>query len=302
MFDKKKLEAFLDSLEAETHFPSKVPRRGAYASVADPAIEQKMDKYDIFKQAGYQNFGTAEFPIWGRIDNLNGITLQGLQDAYGAASFPTYAGINRGYYMYGTFPLTPPMPRPMAYSPWDDNQAPPPPREPPHDKLKAKIARMGTVAPVKIENPKPAPPVPAHSPDYVGTLTAWRGWSVCAGQLEALGCDYDWVPKTANRARCQHENHTAPQMECGCGFWSFKTLELLTEALKGYVDTVTVIGTVEIWGRVIECENGFRSEYAYPKELWALAEDMEHLSWTYGVPVRKYVQPCTALVLVKKTK
>jgi hypothetical protein len=54
-----------------------------------------------------------------------------------------------------------------------------------------------------------------------------------------------------------------------------------------YVDSVDVVGTVEIWGRVIECRNGFRSEYAYPKELWLLRDGLEHLSWTYGVPVRK---------------
>ena len=65
-----------------------------------------------------------------------------------------------------------------------------------------------------------------------------------------------------------------------------------------------VVGTVEIWGRVIECENGFRSEFAYPKELWLLSEDddLSKLSWTYGVPVRKYVPPCTALVPDRKTK
>jgi len=30
----------------------------------------------------------------------------------------------------------------------------------------------------------------------------------------------------------------------------------------------------------------YRSEFAYPKELWLLKPGLEFLSWTYGVPVR----------------
>jgi hypothetical protein len=57
--------------------------------------------------------------------------------------------------------------------------------------------------------------------------------------------------------------------------------------MEHYATSVDVIGEVEIWGRVIECENGWRSEYAYPKELWLLGEGLESLSWKYGVPVRR---------------
>jgi hypothetical protein len=299
----KKLEAFLDSLEVETHFPSKVPRRGVYASVANPAIEQKMDKYDIFKQDEYQNIGTKEFPLWARKTEFQfGFSgFKDMPDVPGSA-WPSYAGINRAsYYMYGTWPMTPP----RAYSPWwdDSPKEPPLPVETPHQKLQKKIASLQSVAPAKIENPNPAPPIPARSPDYVGTITAWRGWGVDAGKLVALGCDHVWEPKEKERAKCREDNtHPAPKLDCSCGFWSFRTLDLLTQALSGYLEEVVVVGTVEIWGRVIECENGFRSEYAYPKELWTLDEGMEHLSWTYGVPVRKYVQPCTALVPYRKMK
>jgi hypothetical protein len=314
MFDLRKLEALLDALEKEKQYPevhpvlSKAwPRRGVYAPVANPALEQKMDKYDIFKQPDYQNVGTMEFPIWAKTD-LGSITMEGLQDAFAELVWPTYGGINRSNAPtpFWATPMRIPLQYvPMAYSPYDETPTPPPPPiETRHQKLQKKIVRLQSAPAVKIANPKPPEPTPARSPDYVHTLTAWRGWAVCAGQLESLGTDFDWVPKRAQNAHCQHENHVAPAMNCGCGFWSFKSLELLTEALKGYMDTVMVIGTVEIWGRVIECENGFRSEFAYPKELWLLDEDndLSQLSWKYGVPVRKYVPPCTALVPYKKTK
>ena len=55
MFDMKKLEAYLDSLEVNTHLPKPIlkppPRRGPFEN---PAIALKMDKYDIFKQDDYE--------------------------------------------------------------------------------------------------------------------------------------------------------------------------------------------------------------------------------------------------------
>jgi hypothetical protein len=161
----------------------------------------------------------------------------------------------------------------------------PKPAPSPYDSLKHKIRQLKVATPAKIADP--TPPAPAKCPDYVGTLTGWRGWEVSGGLLEALGTDFTWEPRRAMRARCKREEHIAPSKKCACGFWSFKTSELLTKALVTYADHVSVIGTVEIWGRVIECKNGFRSEYSYPKELWLLEDGLESLSWRYGVPVRK---------------
>jgi hypothetical protein len=147
------------------------------------------------------------------------------------------------------------------------------------------LAKLAAVPATKITDP--APPVPAKSPDYIGTLTGWRGWEVTDGLLEALGTDFTWEPRQAARARCRHGGHSAPDRNCACGFWSFKTSDLLAKALITYAEKVNVLGQVELWGKVIECENGWRSEFAYPKELWLLEEGLDSLSWTYGVPVRR---------------
>lgn len=134
----------------------------------------------------------------------------------------------------------------------------------------------------------PAAKLLRPGPDYVQTLTGWRGWKVKDEKLHALGTNTIWTPKKAARAKCNASgSHRAPQKACKCGYWSFKSMDLITAALADYVDSVDVVGTVEIWGRVIECENGYRAEYAYPKELWLLKPELESLSWTYGVPVRE---------------
>jgi hypothetical protein len=260
MFDQRKLEAFLDTLEVEQKI------------IAPPrsALDVKMDKYDLFKQDDYENVGMPEMPLYALRQPFS------IQNIW-TAVYPTYGGI----YPSGA------MMKSLAFHRiWDDTELPAPVKDP-HEILKDKIGQLHGVVPAKVANPNPAPPAPEKSPDYVHTLTAWRGWNVTYGMLTALGSPHTWKPKGVDKARCLINYHPAPEKNCSCGFWSFRNFKDLIEAMKPYADKVQVIGTVEIWGRVIECMNGFRSEYSYPKELWLLNEGLESLSWTYGVPVRK---------------
>lgn len=150
--------------------------------------------------------------------------------------------------------------------------------------LSESIASLRTAEPVRLNKPMP---------DYMATLTGWRGWRIQNERLKALGKEGIWEPCKAEAAVCTKEagKHPAPSRECTCGYWSFKSMETLEKALTSYPSSVVVIGSVEIWGRVIECENGYRSEFAYPKELWLLKPGMEYLSWTYKVPVRTLPHP-----------
>jgi len=284
MIDLKKLEALLDSIESEQHYldaPNNIvlskqwPRRGVYAPVADPALEQKMDKYDIFRQGDYKNVSsTPEFPIWGKpvADNSASYIFGGQRRSSPAGNTAPLSGFSG----WSTMPL----------SGVDTDGLT---KEFPYEKLKKKVKNLIDVKPEKLTNPNPAPPQLPRAPDYVGTLIGWRGWDVnddCG--LVSLGSTNLWEPKRITRARCnRHYSHAAPHRDCACGFWSFKDQRQMTNVLRDYVGDVKVIGTVEIWGRVIECKNGYRSEYAYPKELWLLGDGLESLSWTYGVPVRK---------------
>lgn len=125
--------------------------------------------------------------------------------------------------------------------------------------------------------------------DGITMITAWRAWGVTnnAGEwrLKALGKNHIWEPKKRLEATCEaSKQHPAPQKECTCGVWSFKTLDVLIPALNAY--TVKVFGNVSLWGRIIETENGFRAQFAYPKELWLLDDAMEELGFIYGVPIR----------------
>jgi hypothetical protein len=152
---------------------------------------------------------------------------------------------------------------------------------PAHKALSDQITKLSSAIPAKLSAQR--------SPDYTTTLTGYRGWAVKNEKLCALGMDKIWKPLKAEQAKCSsgtNKGHRAPSRDCSCGYWSFKDMATLTAALASYTSNVAVVGAVEIWGRMIECENGWRSEFAYPKELWLLKPDLEYLSPAYGVAVR----------------
>lgn len=152
--------------------------------------------------------------------------------------------------------------------------------------LESLIDSISSAPSVKLANPNLAPTQAQRSPDYMETLTGWRGWAVDHEMLKSVGTFNYWRPHVATHATCYYEGHESPHFICSCGYWSFKSSDLMKKAVCEYRDSIAVVGSVELWGRVIECENGYRSEYAYPKELWLLKPGLEYLSWTYGVPVR----------------
>jgi hypothetical protein len=147
----------------------------------------------------------------------------------------------------------------------------------------------------------------ARIPDLVQVITAYRAWRVESvnGQvrLSALGMDVVWEPRQKAEAVCMQWaswkmgrllskeacplEHEAPDFHCCCGIWGFKSIENLRLAL-GRTYRPSVIGKVSLWGRVIETENGFRAQYAYPEQLWVCeaSSPAEELGLVYGVPVR----------------
>ena len=97
------------------------------------------------------------------------------------------------------------------------------------------------------------------------------------------------TPSMANPAGIEDfaPQHVAPDWNCNCGIWAFKTLDHLMAVLgQHHYGKLPVLGTVNMWGRVIETENGFRAQYAYPKELWLVDPAVERVGGLYKVPIR----------------
>lgn len=147
----------------------------------------------------------------------------------------------------------------------------------------------------KLEALKSAAPfkVQPQMPDMVQVITAWRGWALTGGlRLKALGGNHEWPCREIMQATCSSGGaHVAPDWNCNCGVWAFKDVDSLVAAIGGKYRAVKVIGSVSLWGKVIETENGYRAQYAYPSELWLLDDGLEQLSVLYDVPIRKAQSP-----------
>ena len=149
------------------------------------------------------------------------------------------------------------------------------------------------------------PPDPAAVPDYVEPLRAWRLWEVDdvdgAPRLRSLYRLSFWPVGAPFEARCEAQRlrlpgrprHVAPSETCACGIYG-APFELIRRKLAlgdGLpAGCLFVLGTVSLWGDVIECERGWRAALAYPSQLFVplgvrgAAERAVGLQ-DYGVPV-----------------
>jgi len=134
------------------------------------------------------------------------------------------------------------------------------------------------------------------APDYAGPLVGWRGWLVVSLEEAFRLCSpvYPtvWLPRRATVADCLAEQglaglpapaeHPAPEERCRCGIYasdspvaaaSFIRSPRLSRRSPGLSwrqprVQAPVFGRVSLWGRIVECDRGWRGERAYPALLY----------------------------------
>lgn len=146
-------------------------------------------------------------------------------------------------------------------------------------------------------------------PDYTDVMIGWRAWMVqeqpgfapillsmnAGGGANRRDHGY-WEPRETMAAFCSRhpdkDRHPLPVLNCGCGLYSAKSRNhLLSMGYQAYdADSrPVVIGSVNLWGRIVEGTQGWRAEYGYPRELFVpfeLWRLVEPLMEAYGVPVK----------------
>jgi hypothetical protein len=133
------------------------------------------------------------------------------------------------------------------------------------------------------------------APDYAAPLVGWRGWFVLLVEEELRLCSpvYPtvWLPRRATSAVCRAREgpaglpapgeHPAPEESCRCGiyasdspvtaasFISGPSLSGRGPGRSGSEPRVQgpVFGRVSLWGRIVECDRGWRAARAYPALL-----------------------------------
>lgn len=120
----------------------------------------------------------------------------------------------------------------------------------------------------------------------------WRKWRLLGGVLRSVGSEVErWRAGEPAVAECRFRDHAArnepapPSTGCHCGLYAARDLPALVRSGYDSGDAdAHAWGTVRQWGKVLEFENGWRSQFAYPTQLYVLG-DAGALRRDYGVPV-----------------
>lgn len=146
--------------------------------------------------------------------------------------------------------------------------------------------------------------------DYAEPILGWRLWHVRLHgggyRLESFTRHHvSWPARRRLEAGCSAHGEEAPISGHECGIYAFKSRDLAEELLRRYIGVrqcygrgqefppprqgrPIALGSVSLWGRILERERGYRAQYAYPYELFLLnADDViaRHLRRLYAVDV-----------------
>ena len=115
--------------------------------------------------------------------------------------------------------------------------------------------------PTRLETEVATLPEPIH---------AWRTWTLVGSRdgsyvrlAPIAGDGRPWPPRRPAEASCtRHRSHVRPELDCTCGLHAVESPDELRRTRDP-----AVLGTVALWGRIVEHERGFRAALAYPQRL-----------------------------------
>ena len=101
-------------------------------------------------------------------------------------------------------------------------------------------------------------------------IMGWRVWTLHSNRRRTelrmrpiAGNAPPWPPLEPAHASCTRRRwHRGPEPSCTCGLHATRDPGVLHRARNP-----AVVGTVALWGRVVEHELGYRGQFAYPQRL-----------------------------------
>jgi hypothetical protein len=100
-------------------------------------------------------------------------------------------------------------------------------------------------------------------------LIGWRVWKLRiegSGSVVLAPAVYGpegWTPRAAAVSTCSRQSHDSPMEGCRCGLHALRD----SRGLRRLRWEGTVVGTVALWGRIVEHRRGYRSQFAYPQRM-----------------------------------
>jgi hypothetical protein len=128
-------------------------------------------------------------------------------------------------------------------------------------------------------------------PDIPGVVAGWRAWRIgrsAAGDPELMAAlrGTKWPAGRKTVATCHNPDHDPPEAGCGCGLYG----AVVADHVMG-LDDSGVLGSVALWGEVVEGTRGWRASNGYPRVLVTGPEVDEQtrarLEVVYRVPAHR---------------
>lgn len=111
------------------------------------------------------------------------------------------------------------------------------------------------------------------TPDLATPVVGWRVWTVGIDEhgpvLVSPVVPCAWPARAALVASCRHGCGEAPGWSCSCGLYALARVEAVELGPR----LSLVLGCAALWGRVVECTDGWRGQRAYPLLLFGQAHD-----------------------------
>jgi hypothetical protein len=140
-----------------------------------------------------------------------------------------------------------------------------------------------------------------ETPDFFSELTGWRKFAVRDHSRVLVSANYPqpWAGVDPGPAICTIDtgtmysfgpvpvhpvNEPCPCLTCSCGYYAYKSRDDAEQHHQG-----RVLARVQLWGRLVEHERGYRAERIRIAELFVLRDYPEvgraGLAARYGVPI-----------------
>jgi len=110
-----------------------------------------------------------------------------------------------------------------------------------------------------------------------GEIIGWRFWKLSNGLLWSVFVSYTWRPGVFERSSAKHYgyNNQYYAFRNNLGYHAFRHKEQAEREAFMYASwSTTVVGSVAMWGEVVEHQYGWRSEYAAVRSIVKITGDI----------------------------
>ena len=107
-----------------------------------------------------------------------------------------------------------------------------------------------------------------------GEIIGWRSWRLRNGLLNSVFVSYTWHPGVFERSSAKRYGPSEDPAGDNLGYHAFRDKEQAEQDASWHGWYPAVIGSVAMWGEVIEHQYGWRSEYAAVRSIVEITGDI----------------------------